>query len=169
MNKIASVLLLAFLFIWAGCGNKYHLKLESPKSIQIHKPLKISVKERSGNPIDSIQYFINGQSIENNESIDIQGFNLGKQSLSATIYYEGKHKKLNNTIYFLNDAPPTVYTYEIINEYPHDANAFTQGFAYYQGYFYESTGQYGSSSLRKTEIATGKILKKLNRTLTKYN
>lgn len=162
MNKIVSFFLLVSLFIWASCGNKYQLKLESPKSIQINKPLKISVKERSGKPIDSVQFFINGQLISNHGAVDIQGFNLGKQSLSATIYYEGKQKKLNNTIYFLNDVPPTVFTYEIVNEYPHDDNAFTQGFAYHNGYFYESTGQYGSSSLRKTDITTGEILKRLD-------
>jgi len=162
MNKIASVLMLASLFFMNSCGNKYQLQLESPKSIQIDKPLKISVKERSGNPIDSIQYFLNGILIDNNEAVDINGFKLGKQAISATIFYEGKSKKLNNTVYFLNDAAPAVYTYEVINEYPHDDEAFTQGFVYYNGYFYESTGQYGKSSLRKTEITTGKVLQKID-------
>lgn len=161
MNKIVSILMLGFLFFVNSCGNKYQLVLESPKSIQIDKPLKINVKEKSGNPIDSIQYFINGKLIENHEAIDIKGFKLGKHAISATIFYEGKSKKLNNTVYFLNDTPPVVYTYEVINEYPHDNEAFTQGFVYHDGYFYESTGQYGKSTLRKTEITTGKVLKKI--------
>jgi len=162
MNKIASVLMLSFLFFMNACGNKYQLKLESPKSIQIDKTLKISVKEKSGNPIDSIQYFINGKIVADNEAIDINNFKLGKQAISATIYYEGKSKKLNNTVYFLNDSPPVVYTFEVINEYPHDNQAFTQGFVYHDGYFYESTGQNGKSTLRKTEISTGKVLQKLD-------
>ncbi len=162
MNRIASVFMLSLLFFMNACGNKYHLQLESPKSIQIDKPLKISVKEKSGNPIDSIQYFINGIMVENNEAIDINNFKLGKQAISATIFYEGKSKKLNNTVYFLNDTPPVVYTYEVINEYPHDNQAFTQGFVYHDGYFYESTGQNGESTLRKTEIISGKVLQKLD-------
>lgn len=162
MNKIASVLMLALLFFMNSCGNKYQLQLESPKSIQIDKPLKISVKEKSGNPIDSIQYFLNGKLIDNNEAVDINGFKLGKQAISATIFYEGKSKKLNNTVYFLNDAAPMVYSYEVINEYPHDNQAFTQGFVYHNGFFYESTGQHGKSTLRKTEIATGRILQKID-------
>jgi len=162
MNKIASILMLGLLFFMNSCGNKYKLVLESPKSIQIDKPLSINVKEKSGNPIDSIQYFINGKLIENHEAIDINGFKLGKQAVSATIFYEGKSKKLINTVYFLNDTPPVVYTYEVINEYPHDSQAFTQGFVYHNGYFYESTGQNGKSTLRKTEIATGKVLKKID-------
>ena len=162
MNKIASILMLGLLFFVNSCGNKYQLVLESPKSIQIDKPLKINVKEKSGNPIDSIQYFINGKLIDNHEAIDINGFKLGKQAISATIFYEGKSKKLNNTVYFLNHTPPVVYTYEVINEYPHDNEAFTQGFVYHDGYFYESTGQNGKSTLRKTEITTGKVLQKID-------
>ncbi len=162
MNKIASLLMLSFLFLMTACGNKYQLKLHSPKTIQIDKPLKISVKEKNGNPIDSIQYYINGKMISNNEAVDINGYKLGKQAVSATVFYEGKSKKLNNTIYFLNSEAPVVYTYEVINEYPHDNQAFTQGFVYHDGYFYESTGQNGRSTLRKTEIATGKILQKID-------
>lgn len=162
MNRIAYILMLAFLVFFNACSNKYQLKLDSPKTIQIDKPLSISVKERSGNPIDSVQYFINGKLLESNESIDIMNYKLGKQALSAKIYYEGGSKQLNNTIYFLNNEAPEVYSYEIINEFPHDDQAFTQGFVYHNGFFYESTGQNGKSSLRKTEIETGKILKKID-------
>lgn len=41
---------------------------------------------------------------------------------------------------------------------PHDPGAFTQGLLFYDGYFYESTGLYGQSSLRKVDPATGRIL-----------
>lgn len=161
MNRIAPILTVVALFLMNSCGNKYQLQLVSPKTIQIDKPLKISVKERSGKPIDSIQYYINGKEIEDNEDIDIKHFKLGKQALSATIYYEGKSRKLNNTVYFLNDKAPVVYSYEVVSEYPHDNQAFTQGFVYHNGFFYESTGQNGRSSLRKTEITTGKVLQKV--------
>ncbi len=55
-----------------------------------------------------------------------------------------------------------VYTYEIVNTWPHDSKAFTQGLVFYHGWFYESAGRYGSSSLRKVEPVTGKIAKKVN-------
>jgi glutaminyl-peptide cyclotransferase len=41
---------------------------------------------------------------------------------------------------------------------PHDPEAFTQGLLFYDGFFYESTGLYGHSSLRKVDPATGKVL-----------
>lgn len=49
-------------------------------------------------------------------------------------------------------------TYEVINTYPHDPSAFTQGLVYHDGFLYESTGLYGESTLRKVELETGEIL-----------
>lgn len=45
----------------------------------------------------------------------------------------------------------------VVEVFPHDPNAFTQGLVIHDGYFYEGTGQYGRSSLRKVEIATGNV------------
>jgi glutaminyl-peptide cyclotransferase len=51
-----------------------------------------------------------------------------------------------------------VYGYEVLNAYPHDTGAFTEGLVYYNGSLYESTGLYGNSSLRRVDLETGKIL-----------
>jgi glutamine cyclotransferase len=53
---------------------------------------------------------------------------------------------------------PLRYTYSIVNVYPHDKNAFTQGLVSENGVLYESTGLYGNSTLRRVELKTGKIL-----------
>ncbi len=53
-------------------------------------------------------------------------------------------------------------TIVVINKFPHDVNAFTQGLFFHKGFLYESTGQKGQSSLRKVEIETGKIIKKID-------
>ena len=49
----------------------------------------------------------------------------------------------------------------VLATYPHDTDAFTQGLVYADGYFYESTGLYGKSTLRKVEPATGKVVQEL--------
>ena len=162
MIKNISALAVFLLLIFVSCGVRYNLELQSPNIIQISKTLNISVVEKDNNPIDSVQYFINGTQIPNPETVDISTYKLGKQAISATVYYGGKRKILNNTIYFLAADPPVVYTYKIINEYPHDPKAFTQGFEYFNGFFYESTGERGSSSLRKVELETGKVLQKID-------
>src|SRR4029450_1679696 len=53
---------------------------------------------------------------------------------------------------------PASYGYRIINRYPHDPTAFTQGLVYRDGVLYESAGLYGQSSLRKVGLETGEIL-----------
>ena len=59
---------------------------------------------------------------------------------------------------FSSDEPVHEYTYEIVNVYPHDPKAFTQGLIYRNGVFYESTGLRGRSSLRRVEVQTGRII-----------
>ena len=54
-----------------------------------------------------------------------------------------------------------VYGYEVVNVYPHDREAFTQGLLYRDGVFYESTGLNGRSSLRKVQLETGKVLQQV--------
>jgi len=54
------------------------------------------------------------------------------------------------------------YGYEIVNSWPHDSNAFTQGLILVDGKLLESTGQEGYSSLRSVELQTGKILRKVD-------
>ena len=55
-----------------------------------------------------------------------------------------------------------VMTYEILNEFPHDPQAFTQGLVYHDGFLYESTGLYNESSLRKVDLETGEVLEQLD-------
>ena len=56
----------------------------------------------------------------------------------------------------------SVINYSIVQSYPHDTSAFTQGLELFNGYLLESTGLLGKSSLRKVDIKTGKVLKKLD-------
>ncbi len=54
------------------------------------------------------------------------------------------------------------YTFEVVNVWPHDPTAFTQGLVFHEGFLLESTGQYGESSLRKVELKTGKVVKRIS-------
>lgn len=53
-----------------------------------------------------------------------------------------------------------VYGFTVRNSYPHDTQAFTEGLFFKDGFLYESTGMKGQSSIRKVELATGKVLQK---------
>ncbi len=54
------------------------------------------------------------------------------------------------------------YTFKVQKSFPHDRTAYTQGLFIKDGIMYESTGQYGESSMRKVDISTGNILSKIN-------
>ena len=54
-------------------------------------------------------------------------------------------------------STPKQLTYSIVQEFPHDPEAFTQGLAWDKGNVYEATGLYGQSSLRRVELHTGKV------------
>lgn len=53
-----------------------------------------------------------------------------------------------------------VQTVVVVKSFPHDPAAYTQGLVHAGGEFFESTGLYGESSLRRVEIATGKVLQR---------
>jgi glutaminyl-peptide cyclotransferase len=54
------------------------------------------------------------------------------------------------------------FTYEVIKTYPHDPEAYTQGLVFHEDVLFESTGLNGRSSIRKVDLPTGKVLKKVD-------
>jgi glutamine cyclotransferase len=59
-------------------------------------------------------------------------------------------------------AAPAALDYTIVHTYPHNTNAWTEGLYFWRGNFYESTGLYGRSSLRRVSLTTGAVLQKKN-------
>lgn len=53
------------------------------------------------------------------------------------------------------------YTYAIVQAYPHDTDAFTQGLIYADGFLIEGTGLNGHSSLRRIELSTGNVIQQV--------
>lgn len=157
-KSLSIVSMLSFFLV--ACGNQYKLELSSPKELQVNKKLNVSVTEKSGKEIDSINYYLDGVKLSSPKEIDISNIKLGKHAISATVFFEQKQKQLTNTVYFLADKSPDLYTYEVVNEFPHDNEAFTQGLEFYNNYLYESTGQYGESGVRKVALETGEVQQK---------
>lgn len=91
--------------------------------------------------------------------------NLNKVALFTTLLFTGACDTSQVTgqdqLQQQSTAPFRVqnFTYEIVNIYPHDPAAFTQGLLYHQGLLYESTGLNNFSSLRQVELTTGRVIK----------
>ena len=47
------------------------------------------------------------------------------------------------------------YKVKVAGEYPHDVHAYTQGLFFHDGTLYETTGQWGESSIRTVDLETG--------------
>ena len=67
---------------------------------------------------------------------------------------------------FAQNEQPEFGTFEVVATVPHDPTAFTQGLSIHNGSLYEGTGQYGESTLRRVELATGRVEKMV--TLSNY-
>lgn len=62
-----------------------------------------------------------------------------------------------------NNIPaPVPVSYTVVNIYPHDTGAFTQGLVFYNNNLYEGTGQKNESTLRLVDLTTGKVEKKVS-------
>jgi glutamine cyclotransferase len=56
---------------------------------------------------------------------------------------------------------PTIFTYHVVKTYAHDPRAFTEGLVFNDGVLYESTGEYGYSSLRKVNLENANVMQKV--------
>lgn len=67
---------------------------------------------------------------------------------------------LNSEVEAQTVEPVPLYVPQIINVYPHDTQAYTQGLLFYNGHLYESTGADAmDSTLREVDIETGEVLR----------
>jgi glutamine cyclotransferase len=86
----------------------------------------------------------------------------GRKSVKAVAFRSGNSRSVTHFIIVYSDVPPKRYGYKVINTYPHDREAFTQGLFFSNGVLYEGTGQQTGSTLREVELATGKVIRQLN-------
>ncbi|WP_455369939.1 glutaminyl-peptide cyclotransferase [[Eubacterium] cellulosolvens] len=82
----------------------------------------------------------------------------------SSVYSNSNNNELEVATTSQTSSQEKFYKCKIVNSYPHDENAFTQGFAIENNYFYEGTGLYGESTLRKVQIENGKVIQILNLT-----
>ena len=164
--KIFQNIVLLFL---VGCGNvdNSNLDITSNKKnkMKLDETFILSINE----VFDSIKIHNRDKIIyetKKNDSqiihIELEKFRLGKNNIKVISYYKNNIKSKDINFIILNDQTPVLYTYKIINTYPHKINAYTQGLEFNEGYLYESTGKYGKSKLKKVILKTGDSSKEVS-------
>jgi glutamine cyclotransferase len=126
----------------------------------------LAVTNAENKAIDSVVYFVNdvkaGTAKGNSKfSLTLNGRKLGYQNIKALVYYDGSNVETEGRIELVSDIAPKLLQYEIVNTYPHDTGAYTQGLEFYRDTLIEGTGQYGKSNLRKTNYQTGEVYKQV--------
>ncbi len=166
MKKILGLCSLGMLLVCSCFTNKGKLEFVAPESgkvIVIGQQVNFKLKFPTA-ALDSVVYAVDGNIVgRKNDTttlvVDSQTIGLGTKNLTAKVYVDGKEDIAYSNVIIVPESAKQ-YGFEIVNTFPHDTSAFTQGLEYADGILYESTGQYNYSSIRKVELTSGKVLRK---------
>ena len=140
-------------------GYKIQIKSSEDK-ILINDEISINVISPNDKFVDSIQYYINGAIVT--KKVKLVDYNVGENNVSVKIFYNNENISINKKFDIYSNVEPDIMTYQIVAEYKHDNNAYTQGLEFYKNQLYESTGLNGKSTLRKLDYKSGEILNIVN-------
>jgi glutamine cyclotransferase len=174
--KIYKILVVTgLLILTAGCGNKttsdkdfFIISIKNQKKgYTTSDSVSVIVNNKKSKPVDSVVYTLDSKRVSSSEglsetSLSLENLKLGNKMITATIYSEGESYEATENIILLSSLTPKLYTYKILETYPHDIKAYTQGLEFINDTLYESTGTYKTSSLRKTNYKTGEVLQKVD-------
>ena len=165
MNSLKYITV-SITLLFLACGGeqdpskRFKIELNGQSNVlNRNDSISVLVKDKEGNTLDGVTYSINGQSLRRSgQQLIFDLPFLGNQDLEARFTVEEKPVVIKKKIRILAAQAPSLYTYEIINEYPHDIKAFTQGLEFFQDTLYESTGRKGTSYIRKVDYKTGEVI-----------
>lgn len=82
------------------------------------------------------------------------GARTGENNIRLAIHAGGHTAHTSTSVALLAARPPKEYGYRVVATHPHDPEAYTQGLFAHDGLLYESTGQYGQSTLRRGRLGS---------------
>lgn len=156
-------------------GNSELFTIDTTNLKQQYQPqetLSLLVTNAKEEAIDSVVYFINDKKIgtsAGNKKFDfaLNGQKFGYQNIKALVYYGGDTAETTGRVELVSGTDTKVLKYDIVNTYPHDGTAYTQGLEFYRDTLIESTGSGAGpsgkraiSDIRKVNYKTGQVYKK---------
>jgi glutamine cyclotransferase len=154
---------LSILIFACGTTPKSNFSIQTNSDTNIisnAETLSIELLNPNNRVYDSIQLTLDTKKIST--SVDLSSIPLGEKLIKAKVFYDDTFEVVIKKIIVVNSEAPKLYTYEVVNTYPHDITSYTQGLEFYKGDLYESTGQYGESKLRKLDYKNGTVVKNIN-------
>ncbi|MGV6829422.1 MAG: glutaminyl-peptide cyclotransferase [Flavobacteriales bacterium] len=161
-------------FILVSCGNNveatkniFSLQINNAtKKFTPKSSLKLKLSNKKNKTISSVDYYIDNNKVltqanSNEVTLSLKNQKLGKNTVKAVINSDGDSYSTSKTITIVSSIKPILYTYKILETYPHDIEAYTQGLEFKNDTLYESTGLYKKSTLRKTNYKTGEVLQNI--------
>ncbi|WP_257666622.1 glutaminyl-peptide cyclotransferase [Parapedobacter tibetensis] len=177
MNKFIyfPAVLIAFI---ASCNtqkNASKFRFTTPEAgmvVKIGDAIPLKLEFPSDVSIDSIVYSMDDEVLARKTdstpiTLDTEKAAFGSRTISARLYYGGEERIAYSNIVVVPPTPKR-YGFKVVNEYPHDPKAYTQGLefddngALYESTGNESTGQNGKSSLRKINYQSGEVLRRID-------
>jgi glutamine cyclotransferase len=175
MKKYNSLLVILLALIIASCGgskkeNENPFSFDTAAFKEMYQPnetVTLSVLNLQNKKIDSIIYYANDVKIaskkgEEKVNLPLSDKKLGYQNIKALVYFEGENIETTARIEVVSSIEPKLLNYTIVNTFPHDTLAFTEGFEFFRDTLIESTGQKGASHFRKYDYKTGNVHKQVN-------
>lgn len=127
------------------------------------KSLDITFNEEKLKNYDSIvvskdQIFIDKLINKYSLNVNAAAYTLGYHKLEVSVYRKGKARTIDLPFIMVSDVVPSELLFTKLKTTTHDAKSYTQGFEIHNNILYESSGQYGASSIRKVNLKTGQLI-----------
>ncbi len=149
-------------------------KLISPKrntTVKFGEPVDFEVETRDGSTIDSIRLESPTETVSFTETSFAwtpERPRAGNPSLRLIVYIGDKEESLYPKVKFIPVQEPKEYSYRVINTFPHEETAWTQGLFLVGDTLFEGTGSGYTgkggtyeSVLRKIDLRSGRILQEI--------
>jgi len=168
-----SVILLGITLIGCGEPKKSENSIFSiddaafPAHFLSDQSVSIGILNPTSKEIDSVLYFVNDKKVGSTKGaekfkFELKDQKLGYQYLKATAYFGSDSSDATKRIELVSNVTAKPLQYKIVNTYPHDVSSFNEGLEFHNDTLYESTGQKGSSYIRKYDYKTGKVFKQVD-------
>ncbi|MGY4383669.1 glutamine cyclotransferase [Pedobacter sp. UYP24] len=172
-QTFSALVVLSAILALSACNNDTAINTvvfkypEQGQLFPLGEAVKVVVDVPKDMQITSATYLVDGKQVaqkNNADSISIktEGLSVGYKLITVILDNGSKKDTVTTNIVLKAGSKPLLYGYKVLNIFPHDTAAYTQGLEYHDGRFLESTGLEGFSTLRWVNPKTGIPIKKVS-------